>query len=379
MLTDDALTSEAISPAPETSEHGVASEPPPGEDASYEELAATSPESEPLAAEAAESHEEEIPPASANPRLELLPMSEPRVEIPPFQASRPKIGRDFAMKGAAAGLALLILIGGAAAYHGFGQSALLASKTPVNEDLTAIVANLRDRLDSLDAARAKEETADIRKVLGELKAQASATHDVGAAIGQLTSRVDRVERDQGAHLDKLGDRMDHDSSSRFADLAARIDKLEKKTASAAPVKADEFAAPIAQLSARVDKLGERIERETSPRFADLSGRLDKLEKKTAAPSVASVVPAPAKPALVAANVSNETTGSIERPKPPLRGYMVVDVRDGYATIEGREGAMSVAPGDTLPGLGRVLRIERRGREWDVVTSLGVISSVPPGY
>jgi hypothetical protein len=31
-------------------------------------------------------------------------------------------------------------------------------------------------------------------------------------------------------LDKLGERFDQDSSSRFADIAARLDKLEKKAA-----------------------------------------------------------------------------------------------------------------------------------------------------
>jgi hypothetical protein len=36
--------------------------------------------------------------------------------------------------------------------------------------------------------------------------------------------------------------------------------------------------------------------------------------------------------------------------------------------------MEVGPGDTLPGAGRVRSIERRNRQWVVVTSNGVIDS-----
>ena len=122
----------------------------------------------------------------------------------------------------------------------------------------------------------------------------------------------------------------------------------------------------------------RSDHDASPRFADLAARLDKLEKKAASPTVAAVAPAPPPkpipiPAKVDPVVSNETTASIEKPKPPLRGYAVIGVGDGFAMIGGREGEISVGAGDTIPGLGRVLRIERHGREWLVVTSVGVIS------
>ena len=109
-----------------------------------------------------------------------------------------------------------------------------------------------------------------------------------------------------------------------------------------------------------------------------------MEKKAASLTVAAVAPAPPPkpiptPAKVDPGVSNETTASIEKPKPPLRGYAVIEVGDGFATIRGREGTISVAAGDMIPGLGRVLRIERHGREWVVVTSLGVIGAEAGPY
>jgi len=71
-----------------------------------------------------------------------------------------------------------------------------------------------------------------------------------------------------------------------------------------------------------------------------------------------------------------SASSPENPKPLLRDYSVEDVRDGIAVVDGRYGPQQVAPGDFIPGAGRVLRIERRGGDWFVVTSLGVIASGP---
>ena len=41
-------------------------------------------------------------------------------------------------------------------------------------------------------------------------------------------------------------------------------------------------------------------------------------------------------------------------------------------IDGPGGEFAVGPGDVVPGGGRVLRIERHGRDWVVVTTQGQI-------
>jgi hypothetical protein len=326
----------------------------------------------------------------SSPKLDLISFFPASERAPRIEAAPPKAPRNFVAPGLV-GLALLFLLGAGAVYEQMHQSARLAAKVRQNEHLVSTVSNLTERLDAIEGARAREETADVRKLLGEMKLGASATRDVSAAVSQLTARVDHVERDQGARLDKLAERIDHDTSSRFADLAARLDKLEKKAASptVAVVAPDHDASPrFADLAARLDKLEKKAASPTvavvapyhdaSPRFADLAARLDKLEKKAAPLTLAAVAPAPPPkpipiPAKVDPGVSNETTASLEKPKPPLRGYAVIGVGDGFATIRGREGEISVGPGDLIPGLGRVLRIERHGREWLVVTSVGVIS------
>ena len=147
---------------------------------------------------------------------------------------------------------------------------------------------------------------------------------------------------------------------------------------------------------------ERIERaQRDPqRQQGLIERLERIEKhvvtvKTpevpAAPvPVASATPTPpAKPANIASVPDVTQTGSLPDarkvepkadPKPELDprktqldGYVLRDIDDGYALIEMKNGRfVEVAAGGTLPGVGRIEAIERRGRQWVVLTPKGYI-------
>ena len=204
--------------------------------------------------------------------------------------------------------------------------------------------------------------------------------DPNAPLTQLTERLDPIEHEYGARLDTFGERFDQDSSSNSADIAARLDKLEKKAALPAtppPVSAD--------VVARLDKLEKRIAAAATPasEIAGLTTRLNKLEKRAAVAGASSANPLPpAAPrqsslmARVEPSAPNETARPAD-PGPVLRDYSVESVRDGIAVINGRDGPQEVAPGDFLsPGAGRVLRIEKQGNDWFVLTSRGVIASGP---
>ena len=66
-----------------------------------------------------------------------------------------------------------------------------------------------------------------------------------------------------------------------------------------------------------------------------------------------------------------------RPKSSIGGYVLRDVYRGMALVERRDGLIEeIAQGDLLPGAGRVTAIERRGRDWIVVTTQGVIDQRP---
>ena len=76
----------------------------------------------------------------------------------------------------------------------------------------------------------------------------------------------------------------------------------------------------------------------------------------------------------------ETTGSITPPAstaaiprlPIVDGWVLRDVGEGAARVEGRLGVYEVYPGDPLPGVGRVDAIRKQDGRWVVVTSRGLI-------
>jgi len=262
------------------------------------------------------------------PRLELLPYPLAERAPPPAGLSRAVVWAS----SLAAGLALVAGVAAAALYDHAHETSLLAAKSEETRSLAQTVKTLKDRIDAIEAARAHDESADMRKIAAEMKSESAGARELSANLGQTNARIDKLERDLGARLDKLTDRFDHETAGKLADLSGKL--------------------------------------------ADVSGRLDKLEKRPVA--AAPVSPAPqSKPVPAAAAVSNETTGSIDRPK--LQGYWLVEADESYAVIDGRDGPQQVAPGDVLPGIGRVQRIERRGRDWVVVTSAGVIAGDQPVF
>jgi hypothetical protein len=271
-------------------------------------------------------------PEIESPQLHLIPYlatSQSKAASGPATAVR-------WISGLAAGLALLAAVTAVGLYDHARQSNMLAAKAEESRSLAQTVKGLKDRIDVITAARARDETADLRRVAAELKSESSATHDFSSTLAQLTARVDRIDRDQSARLDKLADRIDHESAARIAELTARLEKLERKP-------------PVAVVAAL-----------PSP-------------TPIPAPKPIAVVPK-ADP-----GVSNETTGSIERPRGPLRGYKLLEVQDDFAVVAGPNGPQQVGPGQYLPGAGRVLRVERRGQDWVLVTSAGFIAGDQPRF
>ena len=58
----------------------------------------------------------------------------------------------------------------------------------------------------------------------------------------------------------------------------------------------------------------------------------------------------------------------------IEGWMVRDVVDGTATLEGPGGVWRARHGDTVPGVGKIESIVRWGSRWIVATSRGLIST-----
>jgi hypothetical protein len=175
-----------------------------------------------------------------------------------------------------------------------------------------------------------EAMADIRQNQEDMVRLAG---DVNALKGVLAAIKDSFEH---AKVD----------ASHNRPLLERLDKLER-----------------ASRDARRADAAERTERAViapEAKFAALDSRLDAIERPVVEPSRTASL---AEPKLAA------------KPK-PVDGWVLREVYDGGAVVESRNGRLyEVAPGRSLPSVGRVETIERRGKMWVVVTAKGIIG--PP--
>ena len=297
--------------------------------------------------------------------LEVIPLADAAYRRPLPQAEKAKSRRLKPLL-LGTGLVILAIFGVSAIYGSSLNWTFPTTKSQAIAALSSAADVLKADLEAIKGQSAPEE-------------ERSATPDLSAALTQLTVRLDQIEQEYGARLDKLGERVDQDSSSRFADIAARLDKLEKIAAlPATPVSES------ADVVARVDKLEKRVAVAAAPAsdIAGLATRLNKLEKRAAVAGASPANPlppgAPKQSSLMARaepSAPNETARP-DNPGPLLRDYRVEDARDGIAVVDSRSGPQEVAPGDFIPGAGRVLRIEKRGGDWFVLTSRGVVASGP---
>jgi hypothetical protein len=118
------------------------------------------------------------------------------------------------------------------------------------------------------------------------------------------------------------------------------------------------------------------------RVEKLAERLDRLERQIADPAPVAAVPQRAegsKPVTLqdphALPTPAEVAASVQKaePKPKLiHNYVVREVADGVALIEGPDGLREVWPGRGVPGAGKVTAIEKQAGKWVVITSEGLI-------
>ena len=163
------------------------------------------------------------------------------------------------------------------------------------------------------------------------------------------------------------------------DVTASIDSLKSGLASAK----SEMSTALAQLNGKIDKVQrdarpqQVAERPVKPERQAVdttsTGSIPPSEASSPRPVAAKAVPTPPSKPTELASAEDDTA------KPPvIAGWVVRDVYDGVALVEGRRGAsMEVVPGVTIPGAGVVKSIERHGAGWTVTTSKGQLAYAAP--
>jgi hypothetical protein len=210
-----------------------------------------------------------LQPSSASRDLVLV--GEP-AEAEAAAGPRPQIPNRFVLSRfhLAAAAALAVAVAGALVLEDRQQAQALAERTAETESLSHTIKSLKVRLDAIDTAMSNAGLSDLRQSVGEIKSTAVSTREISGALTQLSQRVDKLDHEAAAKVDKLTERVDHEASAVTAGLNTRIDKLEQKIA----------APPPAPLQVAQPKPAPR------PKFD---------------------------------NVAMDKTGSIERPKPCFAG------------------------------------------------------------
>ena len=182
-------------------------------------------------------------------------------------------------------------------------------------------------------------TAGIQHFLGDDAASAG-THALEASVARIDADMLTMKASV-EHTSKM-------SMAQFNRTSDRLDKVEKAQA--------EPAAKLAKLSEAVDRL----------RAAPPAVPVPVAAAPVAAKEVTgSIAPPAATPAAVAPKVEVARLPTVE-------GWVLRDVANGGALIEGRRGMYEVYAGDPVPGLGKVDAIRRQDGRWVVVTSKGLV-------
>jgi hypothetical protein len=148
------------------------------------------------------------------PRIDDFGAEDAAYRRPPrAEKTRARGGRKTILLGTA--LALLAILG-ASAMRGAPSTFTFAGME------SQTIAGLASAVDAVKAP--------LAAITGESRRdeERAAIADLRAALTQVTTRLDQIEQEHGARLDKLSAHIDQDSSSATSNLAARLDGLEKK-------------------------------------------------------------------------------------------------------------------------------------------------------
>ncbi|MGY2050309.1 hypothetical protein [Methylobacterium sp. JK268] len=217
----------------------------------------------------------------------------------------------------------------------------------------------------LRAERPAIALAEWKKLATRLDAQAAESARIAGDLKQLREKGDAARDAAAAGRTETG--------TRLGQIAERIDRLAK------------VGTETTQKLAAVTEKLDHLDREQQARVAALGEKLERQHVATAAPAPAPTpTPAPvqkaaaAEPVQTGALPDKPAAKAAPAPAAPaapgmVESWVLRDVYDGVAMIENRNRRLiEVGPGDTVPGVGRVEAIERRGKTFVVVTSRGLI-------
>jgi hypothetical protein len=133
---------------------------------------------------------------------------------------------------------------------------------------------------------------------------------------------------------------------------------------------------MASLRNELSAIKSSVENSNRDVNAQLAKFTERLEKR--GPTQPSAQAPARAPADVTGSIRPQALATPSAPPPRIiEGWVLRRVNRGAAIIQGREGAIEVAAGDVVPGIGRIESIRRLDGRWVVLTHGGMITAQPP--
>jgi hypothetical protein len=189
----------------------------------------------------------------------------------------------------------------------------------------------------------------VERITGKLEEVRAAS---GAAVGDLRGTINTVASSMESNQRQL--------VTKLQEFGERLERIERNAPAAAT--AGLVSNKLEQLNDRLD----RIERSAAVVVAPPQAPAVATSPTLAARSAAIEAPTPS------ASAALKLQGPIETKKIP--NWVVREVINGKAILQGPAGIIGVSTGDLVPGVGRVQSIARQGGRWTVATNKGVISA-----
>jgi hypothetical protein len=182
-------------------------------------------------------------------------------------------------------------------------------------------------------------------------------------LEQIRAASERAAEESRRSADRVASAMESNSqqlATRVADLGERLDRIER----GGPIAAGQVLAKLEQLSDHLDRIehGAAVALKPAPPAAPPTSATQ------AARSATGPVEAPKSAASTGLNVQ----GLSEERK--ITNWVVREVINGKAILQGPRGVIRVSEGDLVRGIGRVQSIARQRGRWIITTNNGVIGA-----
>jgi hypothetical protein len=241
----------------------------------------------------------------------------------------------------AAGMVLALGLGSYAGTQlGFERSGDTAAAQGVSVNVAAALPWKREvalaSTQTREIARLKEELRTVRTQVDALKSnpdqarQAQELRSLRASVESLKENLTTARADTANAIAQVAQSPKYADQPRLEKIVERIDRLERQVADPMPVAAVQKSEPPKPVALP--------DPHALPTPADIAAAGQKVEI---------------------------------RPK-VIQNYVLREVADGVALIEGPDGLREVWPGRGIPGAGKVTSIEKQAGKWVVITSEGLI-------